>query len=148
MIEEVVRDLSRLDDRISPGVETDAFGEKFGTYPGTVAADRVDDQRELWPLHRPDAGESPAEGERGGCRVARAPLKVEADVALEHPQGGPDEPGHTIGMSAGAPALHQTAQCTEWRRRRCAGPGLDGQRLHRRGQNIEAVDAGAALARP
>jgi hypothetical protein len=73
-------------------------------------------------------------------------LEVEAGVVREHTQGGPDEPGHAIGMGAGAAALHQVAEGGDVGDALAPCPRLDDQGLHGAGQGIEAVDAGAALA--
>src|SRR5450755_3011838 len=78
--------------------------------------------------------------------VARSTLEVEAGVAREHPDRGPDEPGHAVRMGAGAAAVHQPAEGGDVGEAVAEGPRLDRQGLHRPRQAVEAVDAGSALA--
>src|SRR5258705_11536249 len=66
MVEELVRDAARGDDRVAPVVELDELGHQVGAHPEAVAGDAVDD--ELGP---PGAG-------RGRLTGPRAPTQPEA----------------------------------------------------------------------
>jgi hypothetical protein len=78
--------------------------------------------------------------------MARPLVEVDADVGLEHPKGGPDEPDHTVRMGTGTPSFHQVAKGGDLGDAAVQDTRLDGQELHGAGQRVEPMDTRAALS--
>ena len=99
VVEEIVRDGARRDDRIAPVIELDQLGQQLGAHPVPVAGDPVD-------------GEGRASSRSGhqAARPRRAPLVQVRDrswrskSSAKDPQRAVEKPDRAVGVLAGAAA--------------------------------------------